>query len=379
MGLSNLDRIRRQRVRLALVLVSWTVLAVGSARGEPVQRLSFRDRLYDATLHQSTLWVVGYPGILLRSEDGGASFSRVSVPTHEALFAIDFNEQGLGAIVGRSGTLLVSLDHGASWTLKLAQQAQAPDVPSEGTSAPPNAVSQQPAVHLFGVDVLENGTLVAVGDFGTVLRSQDRGESWQACEVATELTSGAVPDARRRDAEGELSGIGGASAETENEGEAARLSSVSFGDDTHGFIVGEFGWILASSDGGRSWRRQASGSDKLLFSVRARSPVTAIAVGSEGTVLETRDAGASWQARPHGESRHLFDVACQDARCAATGQEGLVMLWEGDGPPISLASEALAPLSAVAFAGRALVVAGKRGYVLRAAPGAHQLTRVLGE
>lgn len=357
-----------------------TSLLAGLARAEPLKRLSFRDRLYDLAVHQDSVWAVGYPGMLLRSKDGGASFTQVSVPVNEALFSIDFNASGLGAIVGRSGTLLLTADHGATWSKSVAKAADKPSDGFEEKAAP------AAPVHLFGVDVLENGSIVAVGDFGTVLVSQDRGKTW------TQRTFESSVVHREAAAGGALEGLGGVTAEEENEGEEARLVAVSFADDQHGFVVGEFGWVLATEDGGLTWKRQASRSDKLLFSVRARSAKDAIAVGSEGTIIETQDGGATWTPQAVTDSRHLFDVTCSGERCAVSGQEGLVKVRESAGGAFSpLKSEALAPLSAVVFvdvagpgrapneAGKGLVVAGNRGYVLRAKQGASELTRVLGE
>ena len=325
-------------------------LLFSTAHAETVQRLSFRDRLYDVAEHAGSLWVVGYPGTLLRSNDGGASFTRVELPVDEALFSIDFNTSGLGAIVGRSGMLLLSEDHGATWSGGIAQ-AEA------GTVA-----------HLFGVEVLENGSLVAVGDFGTVLISQDRGHTWHKKELV-------VPS------ESEAFGAIGGSAEQENAGEEARLVAVSFSDDKHGFIAGEFGWVLATEDGGATWKRQASKTDKLLFSIHAQSPRDAIAVGSEGIIIETHDGGQTWGAKPARDARNLFCVSCSGQRCAVSGQEGLVMVRESPEKDFaSLNSGALAPLSALSFVnGRDLVVVGNRGYVLRAKQGSKVLARSLGE
>ena len=76
---------------------------------------------------------------------------------------------------------------------------------------------------LSGVGIIDANTMVAVGDAGTVMKTNDGGTNWTL-----------IPNAG---------------------GMSDRLYSVSFGDGLHGIAVGELGVIIRSTDGGNSWRQ----------------------------------------------------------------------------------------------------------------------------
>jgi photosystem II stability/assembly factor-like uncharacterized protein len=108
--------------------------------------------------------------------------------------------------------------------------------------------------------------LVAVGDRGVIVRSDDRGAIWtQARAVPSE----------------------------------ALLTGVCFFDATHGVAVGHDQVILLSADAGDTWRRthydpQAQGP---LLDVWCGRGGRAIAVGAYSSYLSSDDGGASWTAR----------------------------------------------------------------------------------
>ena len=134
----------------AVLAAAVVVLAGNSALAEPVTQLSHRDRLYDATSVNGELYAIGHPGLLLRSRDGGKTFENVRAgQVDEALFGISFNRKGQGAIVGRSGFFLTTQDQGKTWSKGVVTLGE-----------------EKPA--LFSVSVLENGTIVAVGEFGYI-------------------------------------------------------------------------------------------------------------------------------------------------------------------------------------------------------------------
>jgi photosystem II stability/assembly factor-like uncharacterized protein len=108
--------------------------------------------------------------------------------------------------------------------------------------------------------------LVAVGDHGIIVYSDDGGRHWtQAAAVPTE----------------------------------ALLTGVCFFDAQHGIAVGHDLVALTSADAGRSWRRthyepQAA---RPLLDVWCGEAGRAIAVGAYSTFLVSGDAGTSWQER----------------------------------------------------------------------------------
>ena len=131
-------------------------------------------------------------------------------------------------------------------------------------------LSQQPALHLAHptraemlAAVKAGARIVAVGDHGTILLSDDDGKTWrQAREVPTRVM----------------------------------LTSVSFIDDKQGWAAGHWGMVLHTEDGGETWKlqRQDTSVDQPLFSVYFSDRNNGLAVGLWSLALRTTDGGASW-------------------------------------------------------------------------------------
>ncbi len=73
-----------------------------------------------------------------------------------------------------------------------------------------------------------------------------------------------------------------------------KLFAVTFASETDIWVVGDFGLMLHSSDGGRSWSVQESGVIEDLLAVQFLDPMRGFAVGLFATLLETSDGGTSW-------------------------------------------------------------------------------------
>ncbi|HVN37574.1 MAG TPA: YCF48-related protein, partial [Myxococcota bacterium] len=105
--------------------------------------------------------ISGLGGVILRSEDGGKSWSYVETSRKQALFAVDTSADRAVA-VGEKGLVQYSSDGGKSW-------------------APPTA-GQFPPIFTFMRDLgfATKGRLTGfiVGQDGMVLRSKDAGQTW---------------------------------------------------------------------------------------------------------------------------------------------------------------------------------------------------------
>ena len=77
------------------------------------------------------------------------------------------------------------------------------------------------------------------------------------------------------------------------------LHDVYFFDATQGVAVGEQGLILRTTDGGAGWQSVDSGVEDALRSV-SFSGVNGISGGDSQTILYSTDAGASWQISQSG-------------------------------------------------------------------------------
>lgn len=179
-----------------------------------------------------------------------------------------------GAALRRRAALLA----GASWVLAASKGAGAATLAIHPAERTPFATTQ------MMLAVARAGTrIVAVGDRGVVLLSDDDGASFRQARL--------VPA-------------------------QAALTTVAFADARTGIAGGQWGVLLRTDDGGETWRllRSDLGTDRPIFSVTYVGPDHAIAVGLWSLLLETRDGGASWQERqlapPPGSTRADLNLTC---------------------------------------------------------------------
>jgi photosystem II stability/assembly factor-like uncharacterized protein len=123
-------------------------------------------------------------------------------------------------------------------------------------------------------------------------------------------------------------------------------------DGRHGWAVGDGGAILATTDAGATWTRQASNTLFNLNAVWFTDADSGWAVGNSGMAVHTRDGGNTWTPMPTGASENLRDVyfAYPDTGWAV-GNAGAVLrtfdwgaTWDKQNPTPS-------PLYSVSFAG----------------------------
>lgn len=149
-----------------------------------------------------------------------------------------------------------------------------------------------------------------VGDAGTLLRSTDSGRSFMK----------SVYTSSRR----------GASGQPDNGG-AMDLYSVQFTDRDYGYVVGDRGLILATTNGGLSWRAAASGTEAQLFHLSFQGKRGWV-VGTGGVILRTDDDGRSWYAQRSGVTEDLNRIyMLNDHVGLITGDKGILLRTENGG------------------------------------------------
>ena len=217
--------------------------------------------------------------------------------------------------MGSDGTILKSDDGGETWEAR----------PS-GTDAA-----------LFSVTFSADGQSGwAVGRDGTILKSDDRGETWEArpsgtgawLRSVTFSADGQSGWAVGRDGTILKSDDRGETWEARPSGTGAWLRSVTFSADGQSdWAVGSDGTILKSDDGGETWEARPSGTGAQLRSVTfSADGQSGWAVGRNGTILKSDDGGETWEARPSGTGAQLRSVTF-----SADGQSGWAV---GDGGTI---------------------------------------------
>lgn len=173
----------------------------------------------------------------------------------------------------------------------LPLQAQTTEPASAGYS-----VESAKAKTSLLLDVANAGKrLVAVGDRGHILYSDDNGTTWTQAKVPTRQM----------------------------------LTSVFFVDDQHGWAVGHDAQILASKDGGLTWDKQFEDLEREapLLDIWFKDLQTGYAVGAYGALLETTDGGENWEdvsdRMDNEDGYHLNAItAVKDSGLFAVGELG---------------------------------------------------------
>lgn len=177
------------------------------------------------------------------------------------------------------------------------------------------------------------GALIAVGEQGNVLISEDNGRSWRQASVPTQATLTGVffYDRKRGWAVGHDATIlrscdGGETWEQvycapERE---CPLLDVYFLSASHGFAVGAYGLFLETSDGGTTWRsRQISENDFHLNHLTGSPGGRLFLAAEAGTIYRSDDQGAHWSKLPSPYEGSFFaTLPLSDTRLLLLGLRG---------------------------------------------------------
>jgi len=275
-------------------------------------------------------------------------------------------------IVGYHGTILRSQDRGVSWQLQ-----------QSGTSEP-----------LFRISVVSADEAWISGGYGTILHTTDGGKSWHKQPTGTEehLFGIHFIDGRRGWAVGSRGTIvstddGGTTWVNRSIDADIILNDVRFIDDRRGWAVGEFGRIYHTGDGGVHWEKQnspvevafTSGASRNLFRLLSNAQEF-WAFGLDGAILISKD-GVKWTAvatagaSSGAEKRyHLFSASAAGSNQWAVGERGTILV-SSDGADWRESGMKPSPanLNGIAFGGDGTgLIIGNRGTVLRSEDaGAH--------
>lgn len=120
--------------------------------------------------------------------------------------------------------------------------------------------------------------------------------------------------------------------------QGSTLNRIIFQNNQSAWIVGNYGTIMHSSDGGATWKLVPSGTINDLRGITFADDEIGWIVGDNGTILKTTDGGISWEAVPSLVETGLTDVAFQDKNSGVvTGEFGLVLRTTDGGFNWSLA------------------------------------------
>lgn len=188
--------------------------------------------------------------------------------------------------------------------------------------------------------------LVAVGDHGVILLSDDQGKTWSQSKQ--------VP----------FDGL---------------LTSVSFVDDRQGWAVGHAGVILHTQDAGQTWTLQRSdtSTDRPLYAVHFFDAQHGVAVGLWSLVLLTEDGGKTWAPQtlqpPEGARKADLNLLSlfvnAKGQLFASAEKGMVLRSDDQGRTWSYLNTGYPGSfwTGTALPDGTLLLAGLRGSMFRSA------------
>ncbi len=317
---------------MKVVVAALAVACAAGAWAAPVDLADVHQNLF-ATCFPSDQegWMVGELGRIFRTRDGGVTWEQQDAHTKRPFLAMSCLDAKTAWIAGKEGVVYATKDAGATWT----QQ---------------NTGSQR---HVFALEFPTAQRGHGAGDFGTMIHTEDGGATWTATRVGEDVK---LPES---------------ALDTGVEPGDVNLYGLSFGDADHAWQVGEFGVVLASQDGGRTWHQQTTPVESTLFGVRFSDPQHGIAVGLDSVILRTENGGATWSpVPPPVQGRSLFDVFVRGQQGWIVGDQGTVLktadggaTWAVEPLPLQFAANWIRSIW-LAPGGHGLAV-GSEGLVLR--------------
>jgi photosystem II stability/assembly factor-like uncharacterized protein len=268
-----------------LATAAWVV--AGLVLGQPVRAfdnaepapLAAKSLLTAGTRVGTTLFAVGERGHVLRSEDGGRTWTQIVVPTRALLTGVSFPDPLHGWAVGHDGVILATADGGKTWM----RQDQGKDLETV----------------FLDVLFLDAERGFAVGAYGKFLQTEDGGRTWNVAKPS------------------------------EEEVHYNRLTANPGG---YLYLAGESGLLLVSRDRGNTWVKSDVPYDGSLFGALPLDTGRVILHGLRGHILRSDDHGGTWTEETNPvEVLIMGSCRLKDGSLVLAGQGGNFFVSRDDG------------------------------------------------
>lgn len=257
---------------------------------------------------------IGGAGIILKTSDGGVTWTRQTIPTVNPLRGISCPTFSVCYAAGDGGALLKTVNGGGVWT-SLARNTEAAEQ------------------YYWDIAAFDVSNATAVGNAGRIYRTTNGGTTWVRISSGTSenlykvyFANGAI---------GWAVGSGGKILKTINGGAAwlplsapAGLNGLFDVFSRNGLLVwvgGDVGRILKSANGGLNWNLFRTDNVSTFRSIAFVDDNTGFAAAGGG-IKKTRDGGTSWIDEDIPGTATLRGISCPSADvCYAVGDRGVIM------------------------------------------------------
>ncbi len=283
----------------------------------PYNMLTEKGLLAVSAPDENNVWVVGHGGIILHSDDAGKTWHHQTPPVEIDLFDIFFIDNKEGWIVGKYGKAFHTTDKGKNWL----------------------SVETGTEERLFSIFFTDRENGWAVGSRGIIIHTNDSGKTWQRqhYERADDPFGDKADDIEVDMAIYSLIHGDGEILEErlEREYDDSILNRVYFIDKDTGWIVGEYGLILNTRDGGKTWVHQECPDlipeveeheweiqPPTLFAVYFKTPEKGFAGGLDCSIVVTEDGGDTWKKLFTDSDLALYGIVLRGDYGTAVGTKG---------------------------------------------------------
>jgi photosystem II stability/assembly factor-like uncharacterized protein len=218
-------------------------------------------------VNPSLYFAAGFSGTVIRSTDGGATWSTLPAPGTENLYAVHFIDTNRGVVLGNTGASYYTTNGGRSWQDQRNNYYR---------YTYRNASFTDP---MNGVAVGSDG----MGG-GGVVQTTDGGASWTDRTGIFTTPPGVSP-----------------------------LYGVGFASPTVGCVVGVNASIYTTTNPSNDWKTVNSGMVGTFFSAAMPDPQTITIVGDNGVIYHSTNFGALWSPQISPYNSRLSAVAFADA------------------------------------------------------------------
>ncbi|HSD62897.1 MAG TPA: C25 family cysteine peptidase, partial [Ignavibacteriaceae bacterium] len=263
-------------------------------------------------------------GIILKTFDGGISWTKISNDTIPGLRTVCFTTTEAGFVGGYNNLLLKTIDGGLSWTAKSIALRSS---------------------YVSNIRFWDANHGVAVNYPVTLFVTTDGGDNWFFAQGIKQT----VEDVCFAD-ENTLYMVGGDEmvSKSVNGGQYwdhiysgtpfSKLVGVDFYTPDYGIAGGENGKIIITTDGGLTWSASQAGSTGLMHGINIMDEGKAFAAGTPEQVYKSTDGGATWISDFEGANTvELYEMIFNESRIGfICGSDGKFLVNHDYAIPVEL-------------------------------------------